>query len=485
MLLGLDLGTTNIKALVTDLSGKCLARGASPVRLLHRGPDGVEQDLEEIWTATLLAIRQALQSVEPAVIQAIGVSSQGGALQLTDAHRRPLGRVVSWLDQRGRSFNAALTAELGEEWFVQRIGRTGAGLAIGQLLRLRHESPSQMAAPNRVGFVGDLMVQRLCGQAGHDGTSCGLTALYDPARHRYAPDVLQRLGVAPEQLPPLFSPRTPVGGLVPAVARETGLHAGIPVSAAIHDQYAAALATGAVRAGTAMIGTGTAWVLLAVTESLSRPVSDRGFCCHHLAENLWGQILSMVNGGSALAWALKLTGHDHRSPEEIDGILESVPSGSDGLQCWPFFAPGGTTGLAGDMTGRLSGLRLAHGPGHVIRAVLEGLGCELARHIGVLRAAGIPVERLVLGGAGAASRVTPRILAALTGLPLACAGPEGGSPLGAAILARGLIEPTIPLAVLAGQMSPVGQPVEPGPTAAFYRQQLEQYLESLPPSLPT
>ena len=303
------------------------------------------------------------------------------------------------------------------------------------------------------------------------------------AQRRYAPDVLQRLGVAPEQLPPLCSSRSPVGGLVPAVARETGLRAGIPVSAAIHDQYAAALATGAVQAGTAMIGTGTVWVLLAVTESLSRPVSDRGFCCHHVVENLWGQILSLVNGGSALAWALKLTGHESRSPGEIDQVLETAPPGSDGLECWPFFAPGGTTGFAGDMTGRLSGLRLAHGPGHVVRAVLEGLACELARHISVLRAAGMLVERLVLSGAGAASRVTPQVLAAMTGLPLACAGPEGGSPLGAAILARGLLESTTPLTVLAGQMAPVSQPVEPGPGASFYRQHFKRYLQSLPQPL--
>jgi xylulokinase len=128
----------------------------------------------------------------------------------------------------------------------------------------------------------------------------------------------------------------------------------------------------------------------------------------------------------------------------------------------------------------LSGLQLGHGTGHVIRAVLEGLACELARHIGFLRAAGMSVERLVLSGSGAASRVTPPILAAVTGVPLACAGPEGGSPLGAAILARGLIEPATPLPMLAEQMAPVSQPVEAGPATSLYQQQFKQYLQSLP-----
>ncbi len=478
MILGLDLGTTNIKALVTDFSGERLAQGSCPVQLLLQGADGVEQDLEEIWAATLTAIKQAVESVEPTAIQAIGVSSQGGALQFTDARHRPVGRVISWLDQRGRPFDDAMTNELGEDWFIERIGHRRAGLAIGQLLRMRSERPSQVAMPNRVGFVGDLVVQRLCGEAGHDGTSCGLTALYEPAQRCYSGEVLERLGMAPEQFPPLFSPRSAVGGLLPSVARETGLRAAIPVSAAIHDQYAAALATGAVRTGTAMVGAGTAWVFLAATESMSRPATALGLSCHHVVDGLWGQIVSLGNGGSALSWALKLTGWENRSAREVDELLDSIPPGSEGLRCWPFLAPGGASGLGASTAGRLSGLRLSHGPGHVIRAVLEGLAFELMRHLDFMRSAGLPVERLVLGGAAAVRRPTPQIIAAVTRLPLSC-GSGAGSPLGAAIIARGLVEPATPLQVLAQEMAPVGQPVEIGPEAAFYREEFSNYLRSL------
>src|ERR1051325_4502453 len=119
VLLGIDLGTTNVKALVTSRSGEPLAQSACPVALHHVADGGVEQDLEEIWKATLSAIQQATSGLEAADIEAIGVSSQGGALQLFDANQRPLGRVISWLDRRGRADNATLTAELGREWFAE------------------------------------------------------------------------------------------------------------------------------------------------------------------------------------------------------------------------------------------------------------------------------------------------------------------------------------------------------------------------------
>jgi L-xylulokinase len=189
----------------------------------------------------------------------------------------------------------------------------------------------------------------------------------------------------------------------------------------------------------------------------------------------------LVNGGSALAWALALTGRAGASGEEIDRLLESVPPGSDGLHCRPLLAALVPAGVAPLTRGQFSGLQLSHGAGHVVRAVLEGLAFELKRHIGFLRDAGLPIERLVLGGSAAASRVTPQMLAAVTELPLACAGSRAISTLGAAIIARGLCEPASPLVKLAEEMAPAASHVEPAAEAAsLYRAQFEAYLRSLP-----
>src|ERR1019366_8399574 len=110
MLLGLDLGTTNVKALVTDFAGRHLSEGGCPVRLFEMGTGGVEQDIEEIWNATRTAVREAVRSVDASGIKAFGVSSQGGAMQMLDARGQPLGRVISWLDQRGAPYDDVLGA---------------------------------------------------------------------------------------------------------------------------------------------------------------------------------------------------------------------------------------------------------------------------------------------------------------------------------------------------------------------------------------
>jgi xylulokinase len=222
-------------------------------------------------------------------------------------------------------------------------------------------------------------------------------------------------------------------------------------------------------------------VLLAVSDQPTAPVREDTFVCHHVVEGLWGQIVSLLNGGSALTWALELTGQIGQTAQELDRLLESAPPGSDGLQCWPFLSSFDASGVASGTKGRLAGIQLSHRPAHLLRAVVEGLAFELNRHLDFLRRAGGPVTRLVISGGAAASRVTPQIIADVTGLPLACgADASAGSALGAAIIARGLIEPGATLAGLAEVMTPPSRPVDPGRDALFYQEQYGQYRHSLP-----
>jgi xylulokinase len=480
MLLGLDLGTTNVKAVVTDLNGQIRGQASLPVALFHVGAGGEEQDIEEIWSATIGAVRQATRDVERSRVQAIGISSQGGALQLLDAQHRPQGRVISWLDGRGAGDDERLTHELGRAWFVEHICHGGSALAVGQLARLGREQPGLLAAPNRIGFVGDVIVERLCGRPAHDGTSCALTLLYNPARRDYNADLLRRLGLEATQLPELVAPPLPAGRLLPDVARQLGLPADLPISPAVHDQYASALGCGAVHAGDVMFGAGTAWVLLAVTDRLLDPVTDDALVSHHVVDGLHGQILSLRNGGSAFTWALKLTGLEKVTGPETDERLKSVPPGSDGLMFRPLLGAFGASGVAPGTKGCLDGLQLAHTAAHLLRSVVEGLAFELNRHLEFLRGAGISVQRLLMTGGAAASEVTPQVIADVTGVPVVCQTNAASSSQGAVILARSMIPGQASLRELAEAMAPAGRIIRPGSDAAFYHQQFKQYMRSLP-----
>jgi len=478
--LGLDLGTTNVKVLVVDGGGRTLGEGSAPVPRITTPDDGVEQDIDEIWEATLSAMRQATGRLDSAAVRAVGVSSQGGALQLLDDHGRPLGRVISWLDGRARPFDRQLEEELGTDYLAEHLGCNLSAMALGQLARLGSQQPDLLAAAAQLAFVGDLIVARLCARRAHDPTSLSIGMLYNPHLGNADPDVLRHLGLEHKRLPDLLPADRPAGGLLPEVAERTGLGAGIPVSPAVHDQYAASLGAGAVYPGDVSLGTGTAWVLIVHADRLTAPVMPRTFVCPHPVPGLFGQLLSMTNGGSALEWALELSGRENLDAEGLDAALESVPPGSDGLRCWPLLLAGAAVGVAGTALaggGRLADVRLGHGPNHLLRAVVEGLACELARYLDLVGRAGLPVERLVMCGPAATSRATPQIVADVTGRPVACIGASAISAFGATILARRLAEPGVELRALAERLVPSHRDVEPGPNAGVYGELLASYLE--------
>jgi len=480
MFLGLDLGTTNVKAVLVSRDGRVHGRASAPVQLCHIGQDGIEQDIEDIWQAAVSAIRRAGARSDLAGVRAVGISSQGGALQVLDAGRRPIGPVISWLDRRGRTYDEALTAELGARWFSRHVGHETSTVAAGQILRLREQQPRLVRSPNRVGFVGDVVVSRLCGRQAHDATSLSIAGLLNPTTAQADGHLLERLGILPEQLPEILRAGQRAGELQPEAARATGLPQGIPVSCAVHDQYAGALGIGAVHAGDIMFGAGTAWVLLASVRSEGRaplPVVPSAYVSTHVVDGLYGQLLSMGNGGSAVSWAADLLGLPSPSVGDIDRLVRSSPPGSRGLRFCPLLA-GGAAEVPPDASGRLTGLRLSHGRSDIMRSVLEGLALELARYVGILANAGIGPERLVMCGGAASSSVAPGLVADATGVPVACARESDTSALGAAIIARALVEQA-GLAELSDKMRSARREIEPGMNRPLYRRLAEEYREAL------
>ena len=368
--------------------------------------------------------------------------------------------------------------ELGEDFFAQHVGCRSCMISPGQILRLRHEAPEIMAKAAGIGFVGDVIVARLCGRRAHDPTSLSIALLYNPLLGRADPDLLRRLGIEEEQLPELMPADLPAGKLRGEAAEVTGLPAGIPVSPAIHDQYAASLGVGAVREGDVSLGTGTAWAMIANGGRLGTPATRHAIVCPHPVRGLYGQLLSMVNGGSAIQWAARLTGTP-LSPQDVDRAIVAVGPASDGLVFWPHLAGVSGSQAAAQGGGRIAGITFAHGPNHLLRATVEGLACELARHLQMLAHRDQPVRRLVLSGGASSSSVTPQIIADVTGRPVASVTEPAVSAFGAAILGRAMVEGDLSLARLAEQLALVSREFAPGEDRAVYRDLLERYVKGL------
>lgn len=477
MWLGLDLGTTNIKALLVDEKGKVVARGSVPVTLKHTPDGGVEQSIEEIWRSTLTAIWLAGRDLDLSAVSAIGVSSQGGAIQVRMPGGECIGPVISWMDPRGATFDRSFGDRLGADWIAPRIGHGESNMAIGQVLRLRRDDPLLLTPPRVLGFVGDAIVQRLCGRPAHDASSLSICCLYNPTKRQADPDLLAELGLRPEQLPDLLPAREPAGVLETEVAEQTGLPAHIPVGPAIHDQYAAATGCGAIEPGDVMFGAGTAWVLLAIADRLVAPVVSSAWVCDHVLPDRWGQLLSLVVGGSAFQWAVEMTGSGGLAAEAIDEMLTSAPAGSEGLRLWPFLdALGGPRRPA---AGSLHGVRLSHGRAHLLRATIEGLCFELARQLHWLDRGGCPARRLILCGGASRSAATPQIVADVTGRPVACPTETEISAFGAAILARSIADRRATIADLCRQMIGGIREVQPSDDSVAYETLVRDYAAAI------
>ncbi len=476
LLLGLDLGTTNIKAYIVTMDGTVVSSGSAAVGITYAADGTAEQNLEDIWGGTVTAIRKAVMFARGANVIAIGVSSQGGALQVLDRGGRCFGPVIGWQDSRGSSWDRELTARKGGGWFARHTGYPKSTSAVGQLLRLRAQGTLPQGF--EVGWVGDVIVERLCGRRAHDGTSLSEACLFNPGENREDGELLEILGVERKCLPDLLSVNETAGGLLPDIAQSLSLPAGIPVGPAVHDQYSAALGSGVVRSGDTMLGAGTTWALLAITPELQLPVGGIALVGCHPVAGLFGQMLSMANGGACIAWGTRTLNLEAMGVQGTDSCLSSVRPGSDGLRFRPLLSEIGGAGLPSSAAGCLDGLRLGHTPAHILRALVEGLACELGRYLAMMREGEVPVNRLVMSGGAAASSVTPGIIADTTGLPVDCMTMPETSSIGAAILAHALVEPTARLVDLADSMKPPARRIEPGQGQPEAHARLEEYLLS-------
>ena len=475
--LGLDVGTTNVKAVVLDASGAIRASGSAAVPVHLVGTIGVEQDIGEIRDAVASALAEAVRGCGPeaARIAAIGVSAQGGAIQLVGADGEPKGPVIGWQDARGIVHGQQVLGRRSPRWFQRRIGGQSVTGCPGHIVRLSSEGV--LDAETRIGFVGDRIVGWLCGRPAHEATSLSICFFCNPQTGREDPDVLALVGLTADRLPDLIDVRERAGGLLNDVANALGLPAGIPVGPAVHDQYAAAIGCGAVAAGDVMFGAGTAWVLLAVSGRMPRPVEPWSLIGRHPVPGHYGLMVSLGNGGSSFAWARDTLGLKEAGEAELDRLVASVPPGSDGLRFRPLLAPITSVRLPPGTAGRLDGIQLHHSRAHVMRSVVEGLACELGWSLRDMRQAGVRVNRLVMSGRAAGSAVTPAIVADVLGLPVDTVLQPETSAIGAAILGRSLVEPQSTLADLASAMKTRVKRIEPGEGRQVGARLLEGYLK--------
>ncbi|MEX1295280.1 MAG: xylulokinase [Candidatus Limnocylindrales bacterium] len=435
-LLGIDLGTSGVKAVVIDEAAKVVGVGFREIPMEVPRPGRAEQDAEAWWSNTVMAVRQALHEAGRPPITGIGCDGHMHGGVLLDAAHRPLGRAITWADQRTADLIPELEAEIGVETYLAVAGtRPAAGFMGPTMAWLRRHDPERLDAAATFLLPKDFVRLRLTGTVGTDISDASGTALFDVGARTWSHELTERQGAPTSILPPLQESADVAGGLSKSAAAVLGLAPGTPVATGCSDQCAQAAANGLVDRTSGSVAIGTGGQIVVVT---TRPMPDpqgriHTFC--HAVPDRWYQLGATLSAGLSLRWLrdrLRLTSSN---PYATMGTSASqVAPGAEGLIFLPYLVGERSPIMEPDATGAFIGLTYGHRRAHLTRAVMEGVACSLRATRDAVVDAGGRCDRWLAVGNGLSSPIWRSILADLFAEPLSFVAAPERPATGAALI---------------------------------------------------
>jgi xylulokinase len=458
LVLGLDLGTQSVKAVVCDESLSVRGTHAVAYATQNPAPDRAEQDPRTWEQALAPAIGGALAAAGASAedIAALAIAGQLDGCVAVDAMGRPLHAALIWHDRR-----AIAEATRADPRRVFEIA--------GQVADASHMAPkicwlrAHGIAAARFHQPVTYLVERLTSTAVIDPALASSTMLLDLATSAWSPELLAAFAIAETELPAIRPTCSLAGVLTAEGARLTGLRAGTPVAVGTGDDFANPLGAGIVAPGSIVCAIGTAEVVgtVSATAVLDRIGAEPMVETHvypsggFLIENP-----GWLSGG-AVRWAVRMLG----LPDDaaLDALAASAPAGAGGVTFVPALAGAMTPVWRPKARGTLHGLAAGHDRAHVARAVLEGLAFASRDVAERLAAMGLPATDVVLLGGGARSRVWSQLRADALGLPHRVGSTTDTCPIGAAMIAAVAAGLAPDLAHAAALVPPASEVYAPGP----------------------
>ena len=437
-LLGIDLGTSSVKALLVGERDNVLAEASASLAVSRPRPLWSEQDPDDWWRATEAALDRLAASRPQmlADVAGIGLSGQMLGVTLLDEHDRPLRPAILWNDGRANQECEELERLVPD--FAEIVGcRAMAGFPAPKLRWLRRHEPERLDQARVILLPKDVVRLRLTGETATDAADGSATLLMRTQDGVWDPPLLAASGVTREQLPRIVRSTQIAGELRPDWSLRWRLPARTPVFGGAGDNMCGAVGAGVAGPRQACISLGTSGVYVR-SDSRFLPAQGGGMHTHrHAVEGLFLQNGCILSAGAALNWVALLVGE----ADVGGGLLDDVEAAGISPSETPVFTPY----LAGErtphdnpaLTAAFSGLTLSTTRLHLVQSVLEGTALALGDCHRALAVAGSAVDRVRLVGGGSRSRLWASLIASEIGTPLELSGTGAYGPaLGAARLAR-------------------------------------------------
>jgi xylulokinase len=443
-ILGIDVGTSSVKAVLFELDGAEVFSAGRPYPLLTPRPGWTEQDSEAVWEGLVLALREIVDGSSGYRILSMAIAAQAGSIIPADLDGDPVYPMITWLDNRSQEISRRWQADGTASVIRKRSGwQPFAGLPLPSISWLRQNRPDIHAAAKRFLGPADFLIHRLTGRFATDLSAASEMLLVDIKTGEWSEELCSIGGVDPSMQSEIGWAGRKVGEITDAVSRLTGLPSGMPVIAGGNDQPCAGLGMGMTEPGKVMLSTGTAWVIMSVVDvETTDTIPEWVNLYFHAVEGkrLAGQLVGGF--GATVDWYLRQFLAAPGAPdlkdmagayETLNELVRGSPPGSRGLL---FLSLGGPSQIMNAAAGGgFTGMGLAHSRADMSRALLEGCAYEVRWALDELRAAGIPVEDLWLAGGANRSPVWPQILSDACGVPIQLASYANWAALGGAILA--------------------------------------------------
>lgn len=491
LLIGLDVGTTSVKAGIFEASGRQVGAAGEEYRINYPAAGRAELDPGAYWTATQSAIRRAVavSGADPAGVVAIAVSSQGETVIPVDAAGRAMGPALVWLDNRARAEAREIGDQFGEAAIYDATGVPSVvptWTACKVLWWRRHEQ-ELFATTRWFLLVEDLVLHRLTGRFVTEGGVQSTSLFYDIRARAWWEAMLEAVGIDADRLPELVDPGDLVGRLTAEAAEALGLPATVLVVAGGMDQGAGAVGVGNIGSGIVSESTGGALTLQASVDRHGADRTRRTPVYIHSAPDRYLYCPVCPTGGMALTWFRDQFGAEEVARAERDGssaydlltaAAAGVPPGAEGLTMLPHLMGAFSPEYEPDARGSFYGFTLRHGKPHFVRAVLESVAFMLRRNLELLAEAGANTTEIRSHGGGARSALWNQIKADVSGRAVVTLGGDDAAVRGDAMIA-GVAAHLFPdLTAASSAMLTILDRYEPDPaTRAAYDGAFNRYVE--------
>ena len=437
-LLGIDVSTTGVKALLVAADGQVVGSANTEQPLYTPHPLWSEQDPADWWNGAIRSVRQVLADtgVDGSQVVAVGLTGQMHGLTLLDQAGQVLRPAILWNDGRTAAQCDEMRARLGKERLVAITGNDAlTGFTAPKILWVREHEPEVYARVAHILLPKDYVRYRLTGGFAVDCADGAGMILMDIKQRAWSGEVLEALQIPAEWLPQVFEGPQVTGTITAEAAQLTGLKAGTPVVGGGGDQAAGAVGAGAVQPGVVSLALGTSGVVFASTSApLIEPQGRlHAFC--HAVPGRWHLMGVMLSAAGSLRW-YRDTFHPGLDYDSLLAPAADIPAGCEGLLFLPYLTGERTPYPDPLARGAFVGLTIRHNEGHLVRAVLEGVAFGLRDSFELMKQAGQKEIRQVrVSGGGARSLLWRQILANVFGAELVTVNTTEGAAYGAALLA--------------------------------------------------